>query len=545
MVEKPSRTSGRDFVFEPTPAVAASRARSRYVDCAVCATDNSEYLFHRAGVRFVRCKTCELVYVSPVGEAGRNYFDIARIGSHVAPEDLDNLVSDFASFLKVVSETFLRSEGRPAQKTLLLGRYHEAFGRLEESRAIGLEILPIDDQEFASFVEGTDLRWLERRLEGQKPDIVLLDEFIEATGAPGAALELLTKRLPPSTWYVVTYANTQSLPAIALRRYWPHFFDLKRAYFSANNVMALMARYGLAMNAQFPYPTHVTLRYGLERAMTLARSTSALAKVARHISLPVRTGTRVAIFRRSHAEQSTKEKLSIVFPCFNEGRYVADVIEAILKKPLPIERELIIVESNSTDGTRDIVKSFEGREGVRVLLEDKPQGKGHAVRTGLAAVTGSIILIQDADFEYDIDDYDALLAPILQHRTSFVLGSRSLGLDDWKVRRFEGTPAKRLMLNAAQVGFAKTFNLLYQQNATDVNTMYKVFRTECLEGIELEGDRFELDIELVCKLVRNGYAPLEVPVNYVARGFEEGKKISFVKDALPSYLAFFKYRFRS
>ena len=180
---------------------------------------------------------------------------------------------------------------------------------------------------------------------------------------------------------------------------------------------------------------------------------------------------------------------------------------------------------------------------MKLILEDRPRGKGHAVRAGLKAATGSIVLIQDADFEYDLDDYDALLDPILQRKTSFVLGSRSLGLDDWKVRRFAEGHVKEAMLNFAQLVFAQTFNVLYQKRTTDINTMFKVFRSECLEGLDLTGDRFELDIELVCKLVRNGNSPFEVPVNYVARGFEEGKKISFVKDALPSYWAIFKYRF--
>jgi glycosyltransferase involved in cell wall biosynthesis len=139
--------------------------------------------------------------------------------------------------------------------------------------------------------------------------------------------------------------------------------------------------------------------------------------------VPVRAGNRVAVFARRPAT-APAEKLSIVFPVFNEARYVRNVIDAVLAKSLPIEKELIIVESNSTDGTRDIVRSYEGRPGVKVVLEDRPQGKGHAVRTGLRAVTGTIVLIQDADFEYDIDDYDALLEPILQHKATFVLGSR-------------------------------------------------------------------------------------------------------------------------
>ena len=218
------------------------------------------------------------------------------------------------------------------------------------------------------------------------------------------------------------------------------------------------------------------------------------------------------------------------------------MLEAVLAKQLKIEKEVIIVESNSTDGTREIVERYRGRPGVQVIFEERPRGKGHAVRTGLKAATGSIILIQDADFEYDIDDYDALLEPILQHRATFVLGSRSLGLNDWKVRKFASGAFKGTILNAAQVLFAATYNVLYQQRVTDVNTMFKVFRAEALDDFELRSNGFELDIELACKLARHGNAPIEVPVNYVARGFDEGKKISFIRDSIPSYVSFFIHR---
>ncbi len=254
------------------------------------------------------------------------------------------------------------------------------------------------------------------------------------------------------------------------------------------------------------------------------------------------TASRSSAARRRRGRASG-EKLSIVLPVFNEVRYAAQVIDAVLAKPLGIEKEVVIVESNSTDGTRDIVRRYEGRPGVRVVYEEGPRGKGHAVRTGLAHVSGTIILIQDADFEYDINDYDALLEPILQHKATFVLGSRSLGLDDWKVRKYDATPIRGLALNFAQVVFARTYDVLYQQRVTDVNTMYKVFRAECLDGLDLESNGFELDIELACKLARNGNSPMEVPVNYVARGFDEGKKIRFWRDAIPSYAAFFRYRF--
>src|SRR5205085_7909859 len=145
------------------------------------------------------------------------------------------------------------------------------------------------------------------------------------------------------------------------------------------------------------------------------------------------------------------EMLSVIVPVFNEETYIGPVLDALLAKQVSIPKEIIVVESNSTDRTREIVRSYEGRPGLRIVYEDKPRGKGSAVRRGLAEADGSIFLIQDADFEYDLDDYDALLDPILQRRTSFVLGSRSLGLDDWKVRRLARSRLKAFLMNFAQL----------------------------------------------------------------------------------------------
>ncbi|MEO8554820.1 MAG: glycosyltransferase family 2 protein, partial [Kofleriaceae bacterium] len=338
----------------------------------------------------------------------------------------------------------------------------------------------------------------------------------------------------------------RSRPARILRRNWAQFFGSKSAYLSTGNLTMLMARHGLVLKNQFPLPVTRTIGYVAEQAERLMPNAgiAALAKATplRDLVVPVRAGNRVAVFGRPEIA-SEREKLSIIMPVFNEHRFAAQVIDAVLAKELPIDREIIIVESNSTDGTREIVQRYEGYPGVRVVYEDRPRGKGHAVRTGLQHVTGTIVLIQDSDFEYDIDDYDALLEPLLQRKAMFVLGSRSLGLDDWKVRKYDATPIRGVLLNFAQVMFAKTYNVLYQQRATDVNTMFKVFRSECLDGLDLHSNGFELDIELACKLARNGNSPMEVPVNYVARGFEDGKKIRFWRDAVPSYFALYRYRF--
>ena len=530
--------AAREFVFEATPAVAESRARQRYVGCTLCRSDHSQYLFHKTGVRFVRCRSCGLVYVNPVSDRVANYFDIARGGRLVTDADRELTVRDFERYLSELEQRLEHAALPRPRRSLLLGRYLPEFVELPVARRLGLELAPIDDAEFAELAFASSVAFARPALEAG-PDLVIFNEFLEACSDPAEVLGRIQGSMREPPWLAVVYANVDSVPARLMRNYWPHFFEVKTVFLSTSNVVALLERHGYERGFEFDLRTTRSVGYVLARAAPSSRAARLLlGSRFRSIPAPLRTGNKFMLLRPMTREP-LREKLSIVLPAYNEERYVASVIEAVLAKPLKIDKELIIVESNSSDRTRDIVRSFEGRPGVRVVLEDRPRGKGHAVRTGLAAVTGSIILIQDADFEYDIGDYDALLEPILQRRTHFVLGSRSLGLDDWKVRRFANNPLKGLLMNLAQVGFAKTFNLLYQQRTTDVNTMFKVFRRECLDGMALEGNGFELDIELVCKLVAAGYAPLEVPVNYVSRGFDEGKKINFWRDAFSSYGALF------
>lgn len=536
----------RSFQFAPTSAVRTARAHNRFVDCPACQTDRAAYLFHRAGVRFVRCTACGAVYVNPTREKPYNDLDIERIQTFSDPRDREVMCEDFERLLQRVERDHQHLAGAPLQRTLLLGRYLPEFGRVPSAARLGLELAEFDDARFTRVALDSDMEWAAPFL-ARGPQVVILAELLESLASPHAVLSQLAGALPSGTLFVVTYTNADSIPAHLMRRYWSQFFDHKSAFLSTGNLTALAARSGLVLKTQYPLPVTRTARYVGDIVSRIVDQ-PALSTVLRStplgkVELPVRAGSRVAVFGRRSGEASAREKLSIVLPVYNEVRYVVEVIDAVLAKPLKIDRELIIVESNSTDGTRAIVERYADRPGVRLVLEDRPRGKGHAVRSGLAHVTGTIVLIQDADFEYDIDDYDALLEPLLQNKASFVLGSRSLGLDDWKVRKYDATPVRGLLLNFAQLVFARTYSVLYQQRVTDVNTMFKVFRAECLDGLDLQSDGFELDIELACKLARNGHSPMEVPVNYVARGFAEGKKIRFWRDAVPSYASLFWHRF--
>ena len=374
-------------------------------------------------------------------------------------------------------------------------------------------------------------------------DVLVLNEVLEACPHSTLVMNRLTGALGDDALVAIVFSNVGSFPARVLRRHWPAFFAWKSVYFDPDNLTRLMDKVGLSLVGHERRLTPYTLAYIVER-LSSKRPVTPLLERAPLASLTLRlpAGTSLAMFEKK-GEAHAPEMLSVIVPVFNEETYVARVLDALLAKEVSIPKEVIVVESNSTDRTREIVRSYEGTPGLRVIYEDKPRGKGSAVRRGLAEAHGSIFLIQDADFEYDLDDYDALLEPILQRRTSFVLGSRSLGLDDWKVRRYASSRLKAFLMNFAQVMFAKTFNVLYQQRTTDVNTMFKVFRRECIDGIDFRGNGFNFDIELACMIVVNGFSPMEVPVNYVARGFDEGKKINFITEFYPSYSMLYRCRF--
>ena len=235
--------------------------------------------------------------------------------------------------------------------------------------------------------------------------------------------------------------------------------------------------------------------------------------------------------------------LSVIVPIYNEAATVRPSLDAILAKTVPgWTLQILMVESNSTDGTRSIVQTYAAHPRVKLILEDRPRGKGHAVRAGLAHATGDVILIQDADLEYDLDDYDILLAPLAAGRQEFVLGSRH-GEGGWAIRKFSDQPFQALILNLAHWGFTLLINVALFIWLKDPFTMYKVFRRECLEGLTFECNRFDFDWELLMKLVRKGHRPIEIPISYKSRSFKEGKKISMFRDPLTWLWAVVKYRF--
>lgn len=243
-------------------------------------------------------------------------------------------------------------------------------------------------------------------------------------------------------------------------------------------------------------------------------------------------------------------KLSIIIAVYNEGTTVEATLERVWAQEVPgFTKEMVIIESNSKDNSRWLCQKFAKRVNdkhpgaVRLVLQEKPSGKGNAVRAGLRAATGDIILIQDADNEYDTADYPSLVEPIVKGQADFVLGSRHLSAGCWKIRKFTGQPLLAHTVNFAGRFFHTLFNVVYGVRLTDPTTMYKVFRRVCVEDIYFEADRFDFDFELVAKLIRRGFTPVEVPVSYVSRGWAEGKKVRLFRDPPTWVRAILRYRF--
>jgi glycosyltransferase involved in cell wall biosynthesis len=239
-------------------------------------------------------------------------------------------------------------------------------------------------------------------------------------------------------------------------------------------------------------------------------------------------------------------KFSIIIPVYNERATVAKLLDMVIGVDLPgVEKELVIVEGASNDGTREIVREYERKPGISVIYEDAPRGKGAAVRAGIKRVTGDVVLIQDGDLEYSVDDYAKVLAPIQRGEADVVFGSRVMtSPQHWQFRRFHGFERiYGLFVNFGGVLFTTMFNLLYGTRISDGATMFKVFQAKALKEINLRSNYFDYDWEISAKLAKKGLRFTDVPVLYKARSRAEGKKIRFFRDGTLVLMAILRYRF--
>jgi glycosyltransferase involved in cell wall biosynthesis len=225
-------------------------------------------------------------------------------------------------------------------------------------------------------------------------------------------------------------------------------------------------------------------------------------------------------------------RISVVVPVYNEKATVAEIVRRI--RAVPIPKEIILVDDGSTDGTRDVLATIDRQDDLVILLHQRNQGKGAAIRTGLARASGDIVIIQDADLEYDPAQYPRLIQPIVEGVADVVYGSRFLPSGPHRVLYFWHYVANR--------GLTMLSNMFTDLNLTDMETCYKVFRREVVRAIapKLKENRFGIEPELTAKIARRRYRVYEVGISYFGRTYQEGKKIGFA-DACRAFWSIIRY----
>lgn len=232
-------------------------------------------------------------------------------------------------------------------------------------------------------------------------------------------------------------------------------------------------------------------------------------------------------------------RLSVVIPVFNELQTLEEIVGRVQAVELPapfVGKEIVLVDDGSTDGTRALLAELEQRfDNVRAILHEVNQGKGAALRTGFESATGDVVLIQDADLEYDPNEYPRLLEPIADGRADVVYGSRFIGGESHRVLYFWHTVGNRVLTLLS--------NMMTDLNLTDMETCYKVFRREVIRGITIEENRFGFEPEITAKIAKRGVRIYEVGISYSGRTYEEGKKIGW-RDGVRALWCIAKYNLR-
>lgn len=531
--------------------------------CPVCSARRFRYLFSVETHRLVRCNECHFTLLNPQPSNDelaaiytQNYF--LGAGDEAKKALFTRLKLRTAeSYLDKLAEY----SGLRSGKLLEIGS--GSGDMLMAAARRGFEVTGVEYSEHAC--KTARERLAGERLNGElicgeidaiadqvgRFDACVMADLIEHVRNPRHFVEVLHRVLKPDGVIFIATPSVDSWSARLMSTQWMEFKPEHLSYFSRKTLEGLLFAEGFRSLSWSPGYKILNLDYVKEHfeKFPVPLFTPAVKLFVATLPAPSRAKERpvvasgMILMGRRH-EKPTRPRLSVIVPVFNEAATFRTAFSRLLAHAMPeLEVEYVVIESNSTDGTRDIVNSFSSHPGVRIILEDKPRGKGHAVRAGLKAATGDFIIIQDADLEYDLDDYETLLEPLLTNREAFVLGARHGGRA-WKMRQFTGQPLTSLVLNLGHWFFTWLLNIFLWVRLKDPFTMYKVFRKDCIHDLRFDANRFDFDWELVIKLIRKGYKPIELPVNYRSRSFREGKKVSVIRDPLSWFVAVVKYRFQ-
>jgi glycosyltransferase involved in cell wall biosynthesis/2-polyprenyl-3-methyl-5-hydroxy-6-metoxy-1,4-benzoquinol methylase len=516
--------------------------------CHVCEGTRIYYLFSSADYRVVRCEDCGLIFLNPQPsdeELGQIYGVDYFLGSET--EEGRRLAREIKqATAKSYLAEIARYRGAAVGRILEVGCGEGDFLELAEVSGwtvTGIEYSPAACERARSRIKSGKIVCGElqgAQLGAEQFDLCVISDVIEHVRSPLNFLREIHRVLKPGGVLFVATPSTDSWSARLLKQKWMEFKAEHVTYFDRQTLHTALFKSGFREVIIQPGWKILSLDYvqkHFER-FPVPWVTPAVRLAARLLPKGMRSRHRrivasgIMAFARKTAI-NPQPTLSVVVPAYNEAKTFAPMMDALLRKEAPrLQMEIIVVESNSTDGTRDLVLRYKNHPRVRVILEEQPRGKGHAVRTGLKAAIGDYVLIQDADLEYDLEDYDALLEQLTSGRSAFVLGSRHGGRKVLKMRQFTGQTGLSLFVNVGHWFFTTLVNVLFFQRLRDPFTMYKVFRRDCLFGLEFECNRFDFDYELLIKLIRKGCRPMELPVNYRSRSYKEGKKVRLIRDPL-------------
>lgn len=507
--------------------------------CPLCSGHRLHYAFSNEGDRVVRCADCRLMLLNPQRAAGAGTNDPVDRAAIA-------LLKDLARYRSAVGGTLLEvgcGRGELLQAAERAGYRVTGVEACPEAAAAACSLLA-SGAVICGELQSTSLT-------EAAFDVVVLDNRIGLAPDPLALLRTVRRLLKPDGTLLLSAPSLDSWPARLLRRNWSAFARRHLTYFDSNTMQHALFHAGFHQAVVRPARRGLSLGAAAERMAgrslpfvprLLALASRWAPRWLRERILPLPLSGMIVL--ATPAPAAARRKLSVVVPAYNEAATLDTLLKALIRKELPgLDIEIIIVESNSTDGTRIIAAGYAAHPRVRLVLEDRPRGKGHAVRTGLQHATGDFILIQDADLEYDLEDYDVLLDPLIRGHEALILGSRHGGRAWWKMRQFARQPLLSLFFNCGHWIFTGLLNLLFRQRLRDPFTMFKVFRRDCLFGLEFHCDRFDFDYELLIKLVRKGYKPTEIPVNYRSRTYGQGKKVRAFRDPLTWLRALVQLRF--
>lgn len=495
--------------------------------CPLCGNTHAAYIFGTSEFRVFRCGGCALTFSKP----HLRTLERPRVIQHDGARRYGHGESRRAALLAALDAAAINGP------VLVIADGQDGLIQILQRRGVVIGHVAAHDLSDAA-------DW------SNSYQAAIVSEAIMRVSDPLAALLKIRKHLPEGAPILLSVPLLNESQARLMGRNWHEWQTANRWYFSRETLNLLL----LAANFEHVWFRPERRRYSLDdviervhgnlESSALLRGLQSvgrwLPKWLRRREFRLPSGTAVITARAARAR--TEFVVSIVVPVFNERATFHDMMDALLAKQLPgMRKEIIVVESNSTDGSRELVQSYQGRPDLRIVLQPSPRGKGSAVREGLKFATGDIVMIQDADMEYDFDDYDGLLAPLAAWQSMFILGSRHQG--GWKMRKFNDAPLAAAVLNFGHWFFTSAMNIALRTRMTDPFTMFKVFRRDALFGVDFVCNRFDFDIELVIKLVRKGYVPVELPVNYASRSFAEGKKVSFVRDGMTWLWTIAKLRF--